>query len=188
MRLRGWIHTFDDLIPEALCAEAREHVDKVGVRFDGDGGYRKCTEISVSSGSIFDGAKAVLRAAFDQYKQAQNNGNLAFITHLEPPTIIRYDVGKDRFAMHADTWNPESALRQMSFVLYLNDVEYGGETAFPSFGVSVKPKKGRVLLFPPFFMYPHMSTTPISEPKYAIVGWLCFPAGATSGHYTVTPL
>ena len=32
--------------------------------------------------------------------------------------------------------------------LYLSDVEEGGETAFPLLDMSVKPKKGRALLWP----------------------------------------
>ena len=38
--------------------------------------------------------------------------------------------------------------RILTFFLYLSDVEEGGETAFPVLGISVKPKKGKALLWP----------------------------------------
>ena len=38
--------------------------------------------------------------------------------------------------------------RILTLFLYLSDVEEGGETVFPALGVSVKPKKGRALLWP----------------------------------------
>ena len=37
--------------------------------------------------------------------------------------------------------------RIFTFIFYLNDVEEGGETAFPSIGLTVKPKKGAALLW-----------------------------------------
>ena len=38
--------------------------------------------------------------------------------------------------------------RILTFFLYLSDVEEGGETHFPLLGISVKPKKGKALLWP----------------------------------------
>jgi len=38
--------------------------------------------------------------------------------------------------------------RILTFYQYLSDVEEGGGTAFPDLGITVAPKKGRVLLWP----------------------------------------
>ncbi len=38
--------------------------------------------------------------------------------------------------------------RILTFFLYLSDVEEGGETSFPQLGISIKPKKGRAVLWP----------------------------------------
>mmetsp|Transcript_108847 Transcript_108847/g.209146 ORF Transcript_108847/g.209146 Transcript_108847/m.209146 type:complete len:470 (+) Transcript_108847:185-1594(+) len=38
--------------------------------------------------------------------------------------------------------------RILTMLIYLNDVEGGGETTFPRLGISVKPKRGAALLFP----------------------------------------
>jgi len=38
--------------------------------------------------------------------------------------------------------------RVLTFLLYLSDVEEGGETAFPDLGVAIRPRRGRALLWP----------------------------------------
>ena len=39
-------------------------------------------------------------------------------------------------------------MRLMTVFLYLNDVEEGGGTDFPTLGVTVEPKRGRALIWP----------------------------------------
>lgn len=91
---------------------------------------------------------------------------------LEELRIKRYLPEEDEFAEHVDVGNHNSARRYMSFFLYLNDVEYGGETRFPYLDLSVKPKRGRILVFPPLWMFPHAGMPTQSETKY-IVGSYC---------------
>jgi hypothetical protein len=63
--------------------------------------------------------------------------------------------------------------RLFTYLLYLNNVDEGGETEF--FGnYKIKPKSGRLLLFPACWTYPHKSLMPISNDKYIITGWVYF--------------
>jgi hypothetical protein len=85
--------------------------------------------------------------------------------------------GIDGINLHVDVENHASARRFLVFFLYLNDVEEGGETAFQSDKdgvpeVSVKPKAGRVLIFPSLWTHPHVAVTPISGMKYIVGGYL----------------
>ena len=58
---------------------------------------------------------------------------------------------------------------------YLNDVDEGGETIFTEpLDIKVKPKAGRVLIFPPMWMYPHAGLAPKSNAKYIIGSYLNF--------------
>jgi len=54
----------------------------------------------------------------------------------------------------------------------LNDVACGGETEFPHLGVSVKPEAGRLLIFPPYWMYQHQGLPPVSGDKYILSTYL----------------
>ena len=62
--------------------------------------------------------------------------------------------------------------RLMAFILYLNDVEEGGETEFPRLELAVKPKLGRCLIFPPLWMFPHCGRIPVSHSKYIVGSYL----------------
>jgi hypothetical protein len=62
---------------------------------------------------------------------------------------------------------------------YLNDVEEGGETIFDiGEEVTVKPKAGNVVCFPPYYLFPHKGCTPISGPKYVVSSYTLLPQDA----------
>ena len=62
--------------------------------------------------------------------------------------------------------------RAFVFSIYLNDVEEGGETEFLNFSKRVKPKKGRIVIWPAGFPYVHRGNTPLSGEKYIITSWM----------------
>jgi len=80
----------------------------------------------------------------------------------------RYDCsGKEQFVPHMDAYGPASR-RFLVFLWYLNDVAEGGETEFVDLDIRVKPRKGTLLMFPPYWMYRHAGRPPVSNPKYII--------------------
>lgn len=86
--------------------------------------------------------------------------------HGEAFNVLRYEIGQ-KYASHYDAFNPaeygpQKSQRVASFLLYLSDVEEGGETMFPyengsnmdigydyqeCIGLKVKPRQGDGLLF-----------------------------------------
>lgn len=72
---------------------------------------------------------------------------------------------------HVDSIHGASVFRLITVVAYLNDVAEGGETVFPEQGQLVKPKRGRVVLFPPYFTHPHGANAPVGETRYILVTW-----------------
>ena len=85
--------------------------------------------------------------------------------------IKRYNNdGNDEFDTHVDVVDYKSARRFLSFLWYLNDVEQGGETKFSN--MTITPKKGNLLVFPPLWMFPHSGLMPISDPKYILHTYL----------------
>ncbi|KAI3785126.1 hypothetical protein L1987_44238 [Smallanthus sonchifolius] len=99
--------------------------------------------------------------------------------HGESFNVLRYEIGQ-RYLQHYDTFNPaeygpQKSQRMASFLLYLSDVEEGGETMFPiengesktaahdfkkCRGLKVKPRKGDGLLF--YTLYPNGTIDPAS--------------------------
>lgn len=105
-------------------------------------------------------------------------------SHVHSDLILkRYRPGLvEGFQLHFDAIN-HVANRYLVLLWYLNDVAEGGETRFPQLDVSVKPKAGRLLMFPPFWMYQHEGVPPVSGDKYILSTYLLFtdpaPAGAS---------
>jgi prolyl 4-hydroxylase len=88
--------------------------------------------------------------------------------------IKRYRAGTDEnFEPHFDAYQQKSA-RYLVFLWYLNDVADGGETEFVDLGIKVAPRTGRLLVFPPYWMYQHAGRPPLSNDKYIVSTYLMF--------------
>ncbi|MEK4085080.1 2OG-Fe(II) oxygenase [Psychrobacillus sp. FSL K6-1415] len=76
------------------------------------------------------------------------------IEHGEGLQILRYTPGQEYKAHHdffSSTSKVASNNRISTLVMYLNDVEQGGETFFPKLNFSVTPKKGMAVYFEYFY-------------------------------------
>ncbi len=72
--------------------------------------------------------------------------------HQEPCQVLHYDVGEE-FLPHTDSFTPDSEYsrweltrggeRLYTFIVYLNEVDEGGETEFPRQQVTISPAPGR---------------------------------------------
>jgi hypothetical protein len=71
---------------------------------------------------------------------------------------------------HGEGYHNEA--RAFVFSIYLNDVEEGGETEFLNFSKRVKPKTGRIVIWPAGFPYVHRGNPPLSGEKYIITSWM----------------
>ena len=79
------------------------------------------------------------------------NKRIAYATNTstssgEPLTVLRYRPGQ-QYKAHLDTLPHTSNQRTKTAILYLNEGFRGGETIFPSLGISITPEAGRLLIF-----------------------------------------
>tara|TARA_A100001388_G_scaffold270961_1_gene249113 strand:- start:4850 stop:5431 length:582 start_codon:yes stop_codon:yes gene_type:complete len=72
---------------------------------------------------------------------------------------------------HSESNNIANANRTLVWSVYFNDLEDSGETEFLYQKKKVKPKAGRVLIFPSSFTHLHRGNPPY-EAKYIATGWL----------------
>lgn len=65
-------------------------------------------------------------------------------------------------------------VRNLTFIFSLNDDYDGGELLFPSYDISIKLKKGSVVIFPPFWTHPHSTNDLLNNTfRYTITTWGC---------------
>ncbi len=74
----------------------------------------------------------------------------------------------------ADSRDCETLHRALFFILYLNDVDEGGETAFFYQDASVEPRRGRIVLAPAGFTHTHKGHVPKSQDKIIATSWILF--------------
>jgi hypothetical protein len=85
--------------------------------------------------------------------------------------IKKYIKNDGKFEYHHDFVVENNSVRIITYLFYLNDVEEGGETEFLG-TYKVKPEKGKMIIFPCSWTFPHSGKMPISNDKYIISGWL----------------
>lgn len=79
-------------------------------------------------------------------------------------------------AWHQETADVGSGARVVTYMLYLNDVEEGGETEFLYQGIKLKPEAGKLVFFPTGFTFPHRGNPIYKGEKYIITGWYTYDA------------
>lgn len=94
-------------------------------------------------------------------------------------TVYTYKIQKTLPAGGYHVWHCEDGSKLHAgrigvYILYLNDVEDGGETEFLYFSKRVKPKKGTLLIFPSNYPWAHRGNPPLSGEKYIMTGWVEF--------------
>ncbi len=83
--------------------------------------------------------------------------------------------GEDQFPPHVDVMTAEESRRFLTAILYLNDPG-GGETIFPDLGLTVTPAPGRMVIFPPLWLFAHAGLPPRDRAKYILHRYLWYPA------------
>jgi len=107
--------------------------------------------------------------AFDKYENHYKGYHGISTTSHESFGLLKYSVGQ-KFTNHID--DHKDYIRRISTVYYMNDDYSGGEINFPRFGISYKPKKDELLIFPSNFVYNHSVSEVTEGTRYSVVSWM----------------
>jgi len=185
MNLADFVKCYDNVLPPDYCdffIKFFEENKDVAERFDNDGApnFSKLDFTGISDEELFNNINKSVAFMFHNHAQkyATEVGLHEFFPKDYSFELIRlkkYEVNDhDEFKLHVDIGDKASSSRFLNLFCYLNDVEEGGETTFPNLGISFKPKKGSLLIFPPNWFFPHTGEKPLSNSKYLL---------ATNLHY-----
>jgi hypothetical protein len=73
---------------------------------------------------------------------------------------------------HCEHANIGTARRLAFVLLYLNDIEHGGETEFLYQSVRIPPKRGTMIIAPASYTHTHRGNPPLSGTKYIMSTWI----------------
>lgn len=94
------------------------------------------------------------------------------VEHGEGLQVLNYQMGQE-YKAHFDFFSNSKAVtnqRISTLVMYLNDVEQGGETYFPKLNFSVSPQKGMAVYFEYFYNDPTMNELTLHGGAPVIMG------------------
>jgi len=97
------------------------------------------------------------------------------------PRVEKVDRGGG-FVWHMDTRQVGYDTRFLTVILYLNDVQSGGELEFLFHRKIIPPKRGHLVMFPPYWTHAHRGNPPVSGAKYA-VGAFCLVSSRHEGAF-----
>ena len=179
-----YCRVYDDFLEPQFCAQ---YVDKFEETITKDA--KRHRELSVcyrEDGSMICGSCDCMRTnpmeyerfsdlnsylipkwqgAIDKYKEDvkvhRNQWPKAFGWEELRMKKFRVDSTKGHgLELHTDIYSYAHAKRFLCLMVYLNDDFEDGETCFPLFEAKVKPKLGRLLIFPPSWNYLHQGIPP----------------------------
>ena len=106
----------------------------------------------------------------------------SFYEYTEKYTILKensfqiydYKIQKTVVGGGYHIWHDDGLkdTRAVVVLIYLNDVEEGGETEFLYKRKRVTSEQGKLLMFPANYMWTHRGNPPISNDKYIMTGWI----------------
>tara|TARA_R110002020_G_scaffold38787_1_gene116199 strand:- start:217 stop:795 length:579 start_codon:yes stop_codon:yes gene_type:complete len=181
------IRVYDDVIDEESCQKLIEKFEKFEEHFEEV--YEKDEEERISFKqlqlvkfkeweSVQQGMLELFQDYIVRYKMDCNIKDKQWPEEYgyEAIRMKRYlnnDI--DRFDPHVDVLDHNTARRFLAFFIYVNDVDEGGETKFVNLNkegtyipLTVNPKRGRLLMFPPMWPWYHAGLKPESGKKYLI--------------------
>lgn len=183
--VRDYVRWYDSALPADFCAQLVAGFESMSpVHVVNGRGVRaglessRWTELNMSLYADA-GMQGFFLTQIDRYLE-RYNAEVGLGLPIPPTPLIadlvlkRYSCGKDEgFQPHFDSMYDKSN-RYMVFLWYLNDVERGGQTRFTDLDLEVDARCGRLLMFPPYWMYQHAGMPPLSNDKYILSTYLLF--------------
>ncbi|NMP15663.1 2OG-Fe(II) oxygenase [Thalassotalea sp. Y01] len=116
---------------------------------------------------------------FDEVGRPNAMNLLRYLYRLAPVNAQKYQKGLGNYSYwHSEIYpqpnGNEPLHRVLLFLIYLNDIEEGGETDFFYQEKSIKPKAGSIVIAPCGFTHTHRGNVPVSDDKYVLTSWIMF--------------
>ena len=193
-----FIREYPEAVPYELCESLMSfhtHYESIGKTFNGRNGsigkVQKDIKHSTDYDMKFEEDKEIVDdilpylnpVVMDYFNNTvvDTNGNYGMIKNikqvpqffnlLQGPRLKRYRQNTEGYHAYHMDWmpgDPSTQRRILAAMIYLNDVEEGGETEFFHQEYFVKPKQGTIIIFPTYFTHQHKGHIPISNDKYVL--------------------
>ena len=168
--------TCDQIIKRFEEATEEQYPGRIGQQADEDNSIKRSTDLVVSGKEHW---RDVDRLLFRSLGEAIMEFREAYPFFKGPFKDMGYGIQRtdpgEFYHWHIDGGSHDFSHRQLVAIWYLNDVEGpGGETEFLFQNVKIKPERGKLVLFPPFWTHEHRGATLEAGVKYIATTWVVF--------------
>ena len=116
---------------------------------------------------------------FDEVGKPNILNLIKYLFRLAPINAQKYQQNAGNYKYwHSEIFpqqgHNDALHRTLLILLYLNDVEEGGETDFYYQKKSIKPKAGSMIIAPCGFTHTHRGNIPLSSDKYVLTSWVLY--------------
>jgi len=166
----------DEVVDRFEAHPGQQHEGRIGQIRAKDRGIKMTTDLVVSGKEEWDDVDQML---FRSLAAALREFRETFPYFKGPFKDMGYQLQRYRpgefYHWHIDGGSHELSQRQLVALWYLNDVPGpGGETQFLYQDVRVAPRRGTLILFPPFWTHEHRAAELQQGSKYIATTWVVF--------------
>lgn len=183
--LQHYIRSYDQNLPPQLCRKLCALFEQRPELVQQNGGALReglaesaWYEIDLARTGDAGLGRYLINVVSEAYTQYNHDCGLSL--PISPPhkldrwILKRYRASeRERFQAHFDAIGPVSG-RYLVLLWYLNDVTAGGETEFVDLGLRISARAGRLLMFPPYWMFQHRGLAPEQGDKYILSTYLMY--------------
>ena len=169
----NFIRTYPDAIPEQLLNTLLQMVDQQVTWQSRSDKFRQDKQIALDpywpqlAEDVNRALISKLGEYMDDFPYLQDQGEDWWSGTC---ILQKTDPMEGYHAFHAENVGWLNRQRVLAWMVYLNDVEEGGETEFLYQKLRIKPTKNTLLIWPGSFTHLHRGNPPYST-KYVLTGW-----------------
>ena len=177
---QDYITVYDNVITPNICDDfVKFFEDNKSHSFKEKEDWRSFQELNLGEfPNILNQVEDIFQPCIKRYQKDNNISDLIwpYAHEFEVSNIKKYlPNDDDRFDLHADSNSTGTMSRFLSMFIYLTDND-SGHTSFPDRDIRIQPKKGRLLMFPPNWCYPHAGEKVTDKSKYILSSYCHYTA------------
>ena len=189
-RLSSCIRSYPDIVPKAYCAKLIEFFEE-SITFKIDDSRKQSREMQLIGDprpqaiAYKDLLLDLIYPLGERYERELHAICRTDYMPTDEPMTIMYPTSfrslqiqkyapedKGYPAVHIEA-GPNHVKKYLALIIYLNDIEDGGETVFPMGGTAIEPEAGKVSIWPTGLPFYHCGNKAKID-KYIITSWFEF--------------
>tara|TARA_B100000287_G_scaffold166500_1_gene157063 strand:+ start:7146 stop:7715 length:570 start_codon:yes stop_codon:yes gene_type:complete len=166
-----FIGIYNDAVDTSLCEWIVDYIKRSDQVFPRD--YVHIKDKQIGFDAFSPGEARELMGHVDQclVEYVHKYNYLTNFNFISSVTLLQHTETYGGYhAFHEENTNWDSSSRTMAWMVYLNDVIEGGETEFLYQSMKVRPRTGKVLIWPGGYTHIHRGNPPMSD-KFIATGW-----------------